>query len=141
MKVLIVGQNPSRMNFDPEVPFVGTKSYKTLLDWIKYLDIKEFDTVNVCEEYTIPTSFKALMNQTQHVISYIGKYKPDNIIALGSVAHRVLDELGVKHYTLPHPSPRNRSLNDKTAIIEKLDRCKKYLGSQNTATNKDSNQI
>lgn len=138
MKVLIVGQNPSRMNFDPEVPFVGTKSYKTLLDWISYLNIKDFDTVNVCEEYTIPTSFKALMNQTQHLISYIGKYNPTHVIALGSVAHKVLDELGINHYTLPHPSPRNRALNNKDLINQKLDRCKNYLVDNSSLSPKGS---
>jgi hypothetical protein len=35
MKVLIVGQNPSKYNLDPKLAFVGTKSYDIIEDMQK----------------------------------------------------------------------------------------------------------
>jgi hypothetical protein len=34
------------------------------------------------------------------------------IIALGGFASTALGRLNIEHYTLPHPSPRNRKFND-----------------------------
>lgn len=42
------------------------------------------------------------------------------VVALGKVAARTLKKKGLRHYELPHPSGRNRQLNDKTDVMTKL---------------------
>lgn len=51
------------------------------------------------------------------------------IVALGGFASKVLDKLGVEHFKLPHPSPRNRLLNDKEFERSELERCREYIES------------
>jgi hypothetical protein len=51
----------------------------------------------------------------------------NNILALGLFVSRALDRIDVKHYTLPHPSPLNRLLNDKQYENFIIQGCKDYL--------------
>lgn len=132
MRVLLVGPNSSRMSVDPGDFFAGARFNKTLMNWLEHLGITEYDTVPVCDEFTVPLTFKSLMNQTQHVTSYIGKYKPTHILALGSVAHKVLDELGINHYTLPLPKASNQNVKKDEVLLAKLKRCQKYLTGADT---------
>jgi len=41
--IIFVGDKPSAKNLDPEIPFVGTQSYKKLLEWIWEMDINISD--------------------------------------------------------------------------------------------------
>ncbi len=45
MKTLIIGCNPSLKNTDPEIPFAGTKSGKTLETWMIALGLKAEDVL------------------------------------------------------------------------------------------------
>lgn len=49
----------------------------------------------------------------------------DILIALGNNASKWLNIH--KHFKLPHPSGRNRQINDKEFIEKKLAECKKYI--------------
>ena len=49
------------------------------------------------------------------------------VVALGATAEDALDRLGIKHFKLPHPSPRNRVLNDPDLVERLLAECKAYL--------------
>jgi hypothetical protein len=62
------------------------------------------------------------------VLWYV-KFAPRSVsvIALGGEASKRLNELGVKHFKLPHPSGLNRKLNDKQEISRLLYRCKKFI--------------
>ena len=113
-KVLFVGDKPSKKNKDPEVAFIGTQSYKTLLKWMDVLDVEDFAMVNRTSPMFV-----------QKVMMY--KNEGYNIVALGKEAHMALLNIGVGHYGLPHPSGRNRWLNDKTKIQGYLKACKEYL--------------
>ena len=37
--IYFIGDKPSKNNIDTEVAFVGTRSYKTLLDWIYTMNL------------------------------------------------------------------------------------------------------
>lgn len=52
---------------------------------------------------------------------------PIKVIALGGFASQVLHKLGVEHFKLPHPSGRNRLLNDRNYEAEQLKLCREYL--------------
>lgn len=126
LKVLFVGQNPSKKNDNPLIPFIGTKSHARLLEWIEYLGITNYYMTNVFNQVELPT-LTEIYSQAKHLQENVNTNKPTHIIALGMLAHNVLTELGINHYTLPHPSGLNRRLNDKAYLHKKLDRCKKYL--------------
>jgi hypothetical protein len=50
------------------------------------------------------------------------------VIALGNFASESLERAGIRHFKMPHPSPRNRSLNDINYEWEQIKKCGKYLG-------------
>lgn len=114
--IVFIGDSPSNSNLNPEVPFVGTQSYKKLLEWIYRLNISINDVMLVNQCDLGPDDFFALDI-------------PDNaIVALGKVAalelrrHKI-----VNYFELPHPSPRNRKLNDRVYESEELKKCKAWL--------------
>lgn len=49
------------------------------------------------------------------------------VIALGGIASRVLTKMGVAHFRMPHPSGRNRQLNDRSFERKKLRELRKWL--------------
>lgn len=113
--VHFVGDRPTKDNISQLDPFVGTKSYKTLLSWIYRLDV----SVSRCllkNAYDI-NGREEVMNIPAH----------DKVVALGDVASKRLDELKQSHFKLPHPSGLNRKLNDKDFLDSKLQECKDWL--------------
>lgn len=129
MTVLIVGQNPSKHNIDLAKAFVGSKSGRTLMSWITQVGLDQEHNVLVnCSD---DTDFKLNKKNTYKAFFKIGghmaAYQPDKVLSLGKVAHRVLSEAGVNHFELPHPSGRNRKLNDKRWLAKQLRLCKDYV--------------
>jgi len=55
----------------------------------------------------------------------------DVYVALGNNASRAL--YGIPHFKLPHPSPKNRKLNDKEFIASELQKCYSYLKERECA--------
>lgn len=49
------------------------------------------------------------------------------VLAWGGLPSDVLSKMGVDHFKLPHPSPRNRQLNDPEFVRSKLEECRRYL--------------
>ena len=58
----------------------------------------------------------------------LGKWA-DKVVALGGVASKSLTKVGIEHFRMPHPSPRNRQLNDKQYEINMVNDCGTYLQS------------
>ena len=112
MKIVFVGDKPSRKNISQDIPFVGTKSYKTLLDWIYSMNIDITDVVT--------TNIHDFKKRTEKI-----QFSPKKIVALGENASKFLK--GIEHFKLPHPSPLNRKLNDKKTLNSILKECEKYL--------------
>lgn len=123
--VVFVGDKPSSKNADPRVPFVGTKSYSRLLEWIDKMgiDISCIALANK-DDFFIATQ-KMVVFETKTM-----KYrlcKNDKVVALGLAASKSLDSLGVGHFTLPHPSGLNRQLNNNKFVEQKLQECMRWL--------------
>lgn len=111
--VLFIGDRPSKFNAIAGQAFIGTQSYKVLQKWAVALDLKDFAMLN-SEEVDLP-----------HIIRF---YSTGNqLVALGNKASKVLQQLGFNHFKLPHPSGRNRQLNDGIFVTQKLKECKQYL--------------
>jgi uracil-DNA glycosylase len=117
MKVLFVGSNPSSKNTDPGVPFIGTHSFSILQEWAKFLNLKdgEWDVMNASDRV-----LKG--NERLHIKDFnlerLNKAVDRNTlpIALGKNAAKALEKCGILYLRLPHPSGRNRALNDKEKI-------------------------
>lgn len=113
MKLLIVGDKPSTKNLDPNVPFIGTHSYKRLVKWMCYLFVTD---VNV--EYVNSVSNEDLIK----IKNFDGK-----IMALGYDASIRVKQVGKTPHEMPHPSPRNRQLNNVFYEYHQLNMCKRWL--------------
>jgi hypothetical protein len=122
----IVADQPSNKNLSPSVPLVGTDSYKRLLIWLGAMnvDITRVRFYNQTDgPFDNPIS-KATLNKAVE----LGQIK---VIALGNKAAQYLNKAGVDEYfVLPHPSSRNRLLNDTILVKEKLGACKNYIYGQ-----------
>lgn len=113
-KIVFVGDKPSKYNKDPKVPFVGTKSYKTLLSWIAdmNIDIRQVELDNA-------STFR-----NWNYNRYDEKYK---FIALGKIACKKLWHMDREYFELPHPSGLNRKINDKKELKKILKECEVWL--------------
>ena len=120
--IIFVGDEPSKHNIDPKVPFVGTNSYKILLDWICRMNI-DISQVYLCNRISEDLSF------------WYHQYKQNSrcirFVCLGEKADNKLrlDEIEIR-FKLPHPSGLNRKLNDKEWLEEQLAACKEWLDEQ-----------
>lgn len=58
--------------------------------------------------------------------SKIDDIKPLRIVALGKTAEKALTLLGIPHFAMPHPSGRNRQLNDPEYLSKKIKGLQNY---------------
>ena len=130
--IVFVGDKPGKANLDPYIPFVGTKSYKTLLEWIYAMnvDINAVMVVNRSGVIPYPGNCDGDMILIKSPALETDLCKGDKVVALGNEAEQHLNRLGVKHFKLPHPSGLNRKLNDKKYVDQILKECKTYLKSE-----------
>lgn len=92
-------------------PFQGASCEKRLKEWIKFLELTNYE----------------LFNKEDRTVEYFQwmAASGDKIIVLGNNADKHLKK--VKRFKLPHPSFRNRKLNSKEYEKEQLELCKKWL--------------
>jgi uracil-DNA glycosylase len=109
--ILFVGDRPSKRT-DPNVPFKGASCEKRLMEWIAKININPYYIVNSVDKEALNTAF--MFHQCRAPI-----------VALGNNASKSLG--GLPHFKLPHPSGRNRQINDKEFIDKKIKECKIYL--------------
>lgn len=115
MKVLFVGDKPSKTNTNPDVAFLGAKCEARLRDWVKQLGLNWDD----CKFMNRTDTFA-----TRSIVFHIW-YSNGIVVALGNEASRALRD--ADHFKLPHPSGRNRQLNDKKFVAQQLKLCKAWL--------------
>jgi uracil-DNA glycosylase len=125
--IIILGDRPSRKNLDKSIAFVGTKSYKKLLEWIYNLDIDINDSVlcniNQIKQYDFAPSTGYI--ETKNLSA---EYcEDDQFIVLGRNAEKVAKRLGVNYFYLPHPSGLNRKLNSEEYVKNILKECRDWL--------------
>lgn len=121
--VYLVADKPAKDNLSPEIPLVGTQSYRTLLEWIGYMnvDITRVRMYNQSDNPFDNTMSRISLNQAITL-------KQICVIALGQKAATYLKKAGIKSYfILPHPSRKNLLLNDKAFVRMKLESCKNYI--------------
>lgn len=86
------------------------------------MGVKDYDFINCIDS---AGNYKELeINRTNIEKSTQDREK---IIALGNFSSMTLSKLGIKHFKMPHPSPRNRKLNDKEYEKKMIEECKNYL--------------
>lgn len=134
MRVLVVGSNPSVQSESTIAFWQDTKSSKTLYMWLNLTDV-EFELltmVNVSDD-TTPNNrplkvaeIKAGLPKLQQTYE-VGAFT--KVIALGNTAADAMKRLGIECYKMPHPSGRNRQLNDDDFVAEKINGLKEYLKS------------
>lgn len=125
MNLLIVGINPSAK----ERRKLSTRD--RLDTWMEAIGVGEYDFKNVIDE---PGEYHINKVDSDRVVSFCkDRYK---IIALGNFVSGVLTKLNIEHHKLPHPSPLNRKLNDKSYERECIEKCKVYLNEQDKNSNR-----
>ncbi len=121
--IYFVADQPSNKNLSPSVPLVGTDSYKTLLKWLGEMDI-DITRVRFYNQADGPFD-NAMSRATLNQAIKLGQIR---VVALGQKASQYLGKVGVEEYfVLPHPSGKNRLLNDKDYINNKLGSCRTYI--------------
>lgn len=115
--ILFVGDQPSTKMKSGARPFEGAACQFRLIEWIDFiLDYK-----------AVHTGYR-LINQCDYPWDnlYVAHLSYNTIfIALGNNASKALGD--IPHFKLPHPSGRNRQINDKKFIDERLNACKEWL--------------
>jgi len=119
--IVFVGDKPSSKNKHQSVAFVGTPSYKVLLDWVYRMDVDITWTMMMNKDMI--RTLDMASDETE-------RYRRHTYIALGNEAAEELDKFKLEYFKLPHPSPRNRVLNDKKLVESKLKECRSYLDSK-----------
>ena len=120
-KTIVIGLNPSRVANKVR----KNSAYDRLCQWIDYLNIGVVSFTNLSDDPE--WDFKHV--DTDRLINQIKGY--NKVLALGGQVSKTLNTLGVDHFALPHPSPRNRMMNNPKNVSYILQKCKfDYYGKQ-----------
>lgn len=118
MKVTFVGLNPSLRGS-------GCRSLRVLDEWAtENLGLSSWGFMNVIPDAESP---KKTSEVEWDFVSELQNYPESKIVALGEFPSMVLRRLGIKHHRIPHPSGRNRTLNDPRFVEQVLSECRRYL--------------
>lgn len=112
IKIVIVGDEPSKTNIRDDIAFVGAKCFPTLVKWIKELNPDYYVCLNSYRVQDL-AKIESLYNDGFKVIA-LGKKASDRVNF-------------INHYPFLHPSGLNRKLNDKEYVKERLRDCKSWL--------------
>lgn len=127
--ILFVASHPSRLNKDPDIAIVGARCEKTFNTWAEYLvPDEQYFVTNVSNKVTEMNrplkrseyDLLSLCNLTIHP-------SVTKVVALGNTAADALDQIGIKYFKLPHPSPLNSFLNNTVQVEAVLEECKTWL--------------
>ena len=93
-----------------------------LESWMTSCGIVHFSFVNCIDQPGKTKSCDVDFDRLRKVSSDYNK-----VLALGGFVSRTLNTINVDHFMLPHPSPLNRLLNDKSFETKTISKCKDYL--------------
>lgn len=114
-KVVFVGDAPSINNAVDSIAFVGADCFNRLVEWINAIQPDYYICLN-SNELTYMSDIHKLVVRADF-----------KVIALGMKAASRLTEFEIDHFMLPHPSGRNRQINDPIAIKELLVEAREYV--------------
>lgn len=117
VKIVFIGDAPSKLNIDPNIPFVGAKCFPTLVKWINYLKP---------DYYIVMNSHNLAYNDKTLLTLWKNGFK---LLVLGKKAEKRINDLNLAHccWVLPHPSGLNRKLNDKNYVKWMLEETYSYV--------------
>ena len=115
--ILIIGINPSSGK-----PSKTSATIQRLNRWMDSLGFIHYSFTNVIH-HTGP--YRAKDADIETLKNFAEGYS--KVIALGPFVSKTLNTADINHFTLPHPSPLNRQLNDKEYEQTCLKNCRKYL--------------
>jgi hypothetical protein len=121
--VLFVGMNPGTavVNEVPRYSALGR-----LFEWGTILGLRHFGFINVFDR---PGAFRPSQVDVDFLRAAFDIHSGP-IIVLGNVASTVLKRLEVEHFVLPHPSYRNRKLNDRDFEKRILEECRRWISGR-----------
>jgi len=119
-KVIVVGINPS--NRHTQIKVYKNSTFDKLHRWMDHLDIKYFSFINCIDSRGEYKSNKIDYDSLENSIN-----KAYKVLTLGDFPSKALNKLNIDHFKLPHPSPRNRQLNDKAFESLILEECRSYI--------------
>lgn len=132
--ILFVGSNPSNTSTCDMAFHGSTRSSQILSVWCK--DVTGIKMhINVANKKTENNrslkgnEIRANLERLSEDLKTISAAK---VIALGKTAAKALTLLGVDFYEMPHPSGRNRKLNDPKYVEEKIKGLISYVNGSNT---------
>ena len=120
MRIAFVGSNPSHLGPDSPAKVV-------FREWIKTFELEVgYSFFNVSNEVTPDNRpLKKSEYELERLRTDLRGIR--KVVALGTTASDALDRLGINHFKLPHPSPKNRALNDRAEVESALIRCRQFL--------------
>lgn len=120
MKLIFVGMNPSKVRVSKS----KGSAYKRFHTWLDFFGIQYVSFTNLSAD----SEWDFKYNTFDHDLICTTLSEYDKIIAWGTMVSNYLTRLGFKdHFVLPHPSPRNRQLNDHKYVHNVLNECKDYI--------------
>ena len=120
-KVIIVGLNPAKDNWKSPKK---AQTIQRLEKWCNLMGVQYHSFINCIDDAGDYNQLKANFKQLEECTQGY-----DKVIALGNYASMCLKKINVKHFKMPHPSPRNRKLNDKDFESQIVEECRQYLES------------
>lgn len=119
MFLVFVGDKPSPKMKPGANPFKGAACERRLGEWI--------DLVAGSRKIILLNSDST---EDKEQIFYHRSVGNRKFIALGNNASNILKFFDVHHFKLPHPSGRNRQLNNPKFIEAKLEECREWIRSR-----------
>jgi len=131
--ILFVGSNPSSSSPEEVVFHSSTMSSKRLMTWLKNIQgvFIYINVLNSPTENNRPIKNSEIILNIERLKSDIDGIKPNKIVALGKTAGTALEIIEVEHYKMPHPSGRNRELNDEEYVKEMVKGLENYISRPN----------
>lgn len=129
--ILFVGSNPANASICETAFHGSTRSSKILTGWCTNLQGMKvhLNVLNEKTENNRPLKKSEIKLNLERLASDIRGCAPAKIVALGKTAAFALTKLGVEFYEMPHPSGRNRLLNDPEYVSAKVKGLTEYCNS------------
>ena len=130
MRILFVGSNPSKASKTLAAFSEDARSGRVVRDWIRRAGIEDnfIKLTNVSFVVTPnnrPLSPKEIQTGGEMLRFEATRY--DRVVALGVSASKALTAMGIDHLRMPHPSGKNRTLNDPTAVDQAIESLVRYV--------------